>query len=141
MLVNQIAVFLENRGGRINDFAKVLADNGIDLVSMNIADTKEFGILRAVTRDNKKAIAALKSAGFAVTACDLIGIEVEDKPGGLSNVLQLLASSGVDIEYLYSYARTEANKAIILIKVGNIAKAIDVITEHRIKLLQDDIVK
>lgn len=140
MLVNQIAVFLENRKGRINDFAKVLSDNNIDLVSMNIADTKEFGILRAVTRDNAFAIKELKKAGFTVTSCDLIGIEVEDRPGGLSRVLKLLDKGGVDIEYLYSYARTEANKAVILLKVSDISKAISVISDNNIRILENSII-
>lgn len=140
MLVNQIAVFLENRQGRIGDFAKVLADNNIDLVSMSIADTKEFGILRAITRDNDKAIKALKEAGFTVTSCDLIGIEVEDKPGGLSEVLTLLTEGGVDIEYLYSYSRIEAHKAIIMLKVGNIDLAVEVIEKNKIRILENKII-
>lgn len=140
MLINQIAVFLENRKGRINDFAKVLSDNKIDLVSMNIADTKEFGILRAVTRDNALAIKELKKAGFTVTSCDLIGIEVEDLPGGLSNVLEMLNDGGVDIEYLYSYARTEAHKAVILLKVADINKALDVISSTSIRILENSII-
>lgn len=140
MLVNQIAVFLENRKGRIDDFAKVLAEAGIDLVSMSIADTKEFGILRAITRDNSRAVRVLRDAGFIVTTCDLIGVEVDDRPGGLSHVLQVLNHSGVDIEYLYSYARTEANKAIIMIKVSNINLAMEVLSDNKIKTLENSII-
>lgn len=136
MLVNQIAVFLENRKGRVGDFAKVLADNKIDLVSMSIADTKEFGILRAITRDNALAVKVLREAGFTVTSSDLIGIEVEDRAGGLSEVLEILNKGDVAIEYLYSYARTEAKKAIILLKVSDIDSAIKVIKESNIKVLE-----
>lgn len=136
MLVNQIAVFLENRKGRVGDFAKVLADNKIDLVSMSIADTKEFGILRAITRDNALAVKVLREAGFTVTSSDLIGIEVEDRAGGLSEVLETLNKGDVAIEYLYSYARTEAKKAIILLKVSDIDSAIKVIKESNIKVLE-----
>lgn len=140
MLVNQIAVFLENRKGRVGDFARVLADNKIDLVSMSIADTKEFGILRAITRDNALAVKVLREAGFTVTSSDLIGIEVEDRAGGLSEVLDTLNNGDVEIEYLYSYARTEAKKAIILLKVSDINKAIDVIKASNIKVLEYSIV-
>ena len=140
MLVNQIAVFLENRKGRVGDFAKVLADNKIDLVSMSIADTKEFGILRAITRDNSKAVKDLREAGFTVTSSDLIGIEVEDRAGGLSEVLELLYIGGVEIEYLYSYARTEAKKAIIMLKVSDIQKAMAVIEKNNIKVLENSII-
>lgn len=140
MFVNQIAVFLENRKGRVGDFARVLADNNIDLVSMSIADTKEFGILRAITRDNALAVKSLREAGFTVTSSDLIGIEVEDRAGGLSDVLQLLVEGGVDIEYLYSYAKSEANRAIIILKATNADVALSVMKENDIKILENSII-
>lgn len=137
MLVNQIAVFLENRQGRINDFAKVLASENIDLVSMSIADTKEFGILRAITSDNKAAVEALRKSGFTVTTTDLIGVEVDDKPGGLFDILNILNNGGVDIEYLYSYSRSseKKNKAVIMFKVSNLEKTFEVIKENNIRLI------
>ena len=140
MFVNQIAVFLENRKGRTSEFAKVLADNNIDLVSMSIADTKEFGILRAITRDNALAVKVLREAGFTVTSTDLIGIEVEDRAGGLSYVLDLLDKGGVDIEYLYSYSRSEANRAIIILKVANEDIALKVMKDNNIKVLENSII-
>ncbi|MCX4366402.1 MAG: hypothetical protein OSJ67_00170 [Clostridia bacterium] len=137
MLVNQIAVFLENRQGRINDFAKVLANENIDLVSMSIADTKEFGILRAITSDNKAAVEALRKSGFTVTTTDLIGVEVDDRPGGLFDILNILNNGGVDIEYLYSYSRSseKKNKAVIMFKVSNLEKTFEVIKENNIRLI------
>ena len=137
MLVNQIAVFLENRQGRINDFAKVLANENIDLVSMSIADTKEFGILRAITSDNKAAVEALRKSGFTVTPTDLIGVEVDDRPGGLFDILNILNNGGVDIEYLYSYSRSseKKNKAVIMFKVSNLEKTFEVIKENNIRLI------
>lgn len=135
MLVNQIAVFLENRKGRINDFARVLKEQNVDLISMSIADTKEFGILRAITRDNEKAVHALKDAGFTVVTSELIGVEVDDRPGGLSDVLSILNNKDVDIEYLYSYARIEKGKAIILLKVNDNKLALDALTKGGFKVL------
>lgn len=135
MLVNQIAVFLENRKGRISDFARVLKEQNVDLISMSIADTKEFGILRAITRDNKKAVQALKDAGFTVVTSELIGVEVDDKPGGLSDVLSILNNKDVDIEYLYSYARIEKGKAIILLKVDDNKLALDALAKGGFKVL------
>lgn len=135
MLVNQIAVFLENRKGRINDFARVLKEQNVDLISMSIADTKEFGILRAITRDNEKAVQALKDAGFTVVTSELIGVEVDDRPGGLSDVLSILNNKDVDIEYLYSYARIEKGKAIILLKVDENKLALDALAKGGFKVL------
>lgn len=135
MLVNQIAVFLENRKGRISDFARVLKEQNVDLISMSIADTKEFGILRAITRDNEKAVQALKDAGFTVVTSELIGVEVDDRPGGLSDVLSILNNKDVDIEYLYSYARIEKGKAIILLKVDDNKLALDALAKGGFKVL------
>ncbi|MGN1097038.1 MAG: amino acid-binding protein [Christensenellales bacterium] len=123
MLVNQIAVFLENRAGRLLSLSKALSDAKIDLVSLNIADTSDFGIVRMITSDNEKAMQALKEAGFVVKENELIGIEVDDVPGGLTKVLEGLASSDIDIEYLYSYAKSNSAKATILVKAADLEKA------------------
>ncbi len=129
MLVNQIAVFLENRAGRLLSLSKALSDAKIDLVSLNIADTSDFGIVRMITSDNEKAIGALKSAGFVVKENELIGIEVDDVPGGLTRVLEGLAGSDIDIEYLYSYAKSNSSKATILVKTADLDKANKILKE------------
>ena len=123
MLVNQIAVFLENRTGRLLSLSKALSDSGIDLVSLNIADTSDFGIVRMITSDNEKAAKALKEAGFVVKQTELVSIEVDDTPGGLTKVLEALGNSDIDIEYLYSYAKSNSSKASILFKTSDIEKA------------------
>lgn len=138
--MNQIAVFLENKKGRIDDFARVLKEESIDLISMSIADTKEFGILRAITKDNDRAITALKNAGFTVTSNELIGVEVDDRPGGLSDVLQLLNASEVDIEYLYSYSRRDNGKAIIMFKVRDDETAFKALRKHNIKVIGNELI-
>ena len=129
MLVNQIAVFLENRAGRLLSLSKALSDAKIDLVSLNIADTSDFGNVRMITSDNQKAIDALKSAGFVVKENELIGIEVDDVPGGLTRVLEGLAGSDIDIEYLYSYAKSNSSKATILVKTADLDKANKILKE------------
>ena len=123
MLVNQIAVFLENRTGRLLSLSKALSDSGIDLVSLNIADTSDFGIVRMIMSDNEKAAKALKEAGFVVKQTELVSIEVDDTPGGLTKVLEALGDSDIDIEYLYSYAKSNSSKASILFKTSDIEKA------------------
>lgn len=137
MVVNQIAVFLENKQGRIYDFAKVISEAKIDLVSMSIADTEEFGILRAVTSDNKKAVEALKKAGFTVISTDMIGIEIPDVPGSLAKVLKIMSEEKIQIEYLYSYARSEANKAYIILKVADNEKTVQLLNKRGVKVVSD----
>lgn len=139
MLVNQIAVFLENRKGRLNELAGVLASEKIDLLTLSIADTQDFGIVRLITTDNAAAIKALKSAGFTVTNSNLIGIEIADVPGALAGVLDVLTAGDIDIEYLYSYARTERHNAIILFKVPDVPKALEVLSNAGIRVLDKEI--
>ncbi len=139
-MVNQIAVFMENRKGRILELTKILKKNDVDLVTLSIADTKDFGILRCIARDNSKAEKVLKDAGFTVTVTELIGVEVDDRPGGLSDVLALLDESGINVEYLYSFAHMATKNAIILFKVSDEALAAKILTEKKIKLLDNSII-
>lgn len=130
MLVNQLAVFLENRPGRLLALSKTLSERNIDLVSLNIADTADFGIVRILTSDNASAKEALKAAGFTVKESQLIGIEVDNVPGGLTRVLEVLAGSEIDIEYLYSYSAPKDNKAVILFKTNDIELAQNILKKH-----------
>lgn len=139
-MVNQMAVFIENRKGRILQLTKTLSDNGIDLLTLSIADTKDFGILRCITRDNAKAEKVLRAAGFTVTSTELIGVEVGDTPGGLANVLAILEAQSINVEYLYSFAHTVTNSAIILFKVSDEALSIKILKENNIKII-DTLVK
>lgn len=140
MLVNQIAVFLENRSGRIADFSRVLRDEGINIQAMSIADTEEFGILRAITDDNDKALKALRANGFNAGSVDLIAFAVDDKPGEMYKVLKLLEEEGINIGYLYSFARTSINSAVILIKVDDNEKTCKILKKHGINLVAEKIV-
>jgi hypothetical protein len=102
MTINQISVFLENKSGRLADVTKVLADAQINIRAMTIADTADFGILRIIVNDADKACQTLEKNGFTVRITKVLGIEIEDKPGGLHAVMEIFKNSGVNIEYLYA---------------------------------------
>ncbi|MEG2540292.1 MAG: hypothetical protein RSB59_00730 [Clostridia bacterium] len=131
MLINQIAVFIENSQGRLHDVVKVISTGGVNIQSLNIADTDEFGIARMVTSDNKTALKLLADAGFTATATDLIGVEVSDTPGTLCNVLGVLDENDVSIEYIYSFTCSEG-KTLILLKTDQMEKAQKVLRSHNI---------
>lgn len=135
MLVNQIAVFLENQRGKVKGVTDVLKKAGINLLAVSIADTKDFGILRAITDNNEEAIKVLKSSGYVVLSNDLIGVEVDNKPGGLGEVLGILDELEIDIEYLYSYVVSDG-KAIILFKVSDVQKTVELIKAKDVKLIE-----
>ena len=133
-MVKQIAVFLENREGRLSDCCKVLKQAGVNLSSLSIADTKEFGILRLITEDNEKAMEALKNAGFLSSLVDLVAIEVPDKAGALADELIALSDSGVNIEYMYSFAGSDGH-AQIGFKTATPEKAVEVLKKAGAKLI------
>ena len=136
MFVNQIAVFLENRTGRINEFAACLASAGINIIAMSIADTTDYGILRVITDDNTKAMEVLTANGFNCASTYLVGFEVDDVPGSMQRVLDILTKYEVNIGYLYSFVRAMEKKAIILIKVDNNEKVAEILKANGIKLIE-----
>jgi hypothetical protein len=134
MLVKQISVFTENKPGQAFEPIKALAAAGIDLCAVSIADTNDFGILRMITRSNEKAISVLKDAGFTINVSELIGVVVENTPGGLSAVLSIFEKENINIEYFYSFMPRENEEAIMFFKVEETPAAIEKLLKSDIKL-------
>lgn len=139
MLVKQLSVFMENRPGRLYKLTHALGREGIDFVTLSIADTKDYGIVRFIARDNDRAYRVLKEAGFTVGQTELIGVEVSDKPNALAEVIALLEEANINIEYLYSFVLTNHNSAKILMRVEKTQEAVDLLTSKNIKLLSEKI--
>ncbi len=133
-MIKQIAVFLENEAGRASASCKILKEAGVNLYALSIADTREFGILRILTDDNKRALAALKSAGFLASEVELVGLEVPDKSGALAELLIALGDHGINVEYMYSYAGVDGH-AKIAFKTNQADKAVELLTAAGAKLL------
>ena len=133
-MVKQVAVFLENQEGRLSDCCKVLKQAGVNLNSLSIADTKEFGIVRLIADDCEKAQNALKAAGFLSSVVDLVAIEVPDKAGALADELIALSDSGVNIEYMYSFAGANGH-AQIGFKTTSPEKAVALLEQCGAKLI------
>ncbi len=103
MLIRQLSLFLENRPGQLRGPVKALGDAGIDILTMSLADTEQFGILRLVVRDPETAQRVLAEAGYVVTATDLVAVDVLDRPGGLARTLEAFEQAGLGIEYVYAF--------------------------------------
>lgn len=138
MYVKQISVFLENRSGRLADVTDVLGKNDIDISALSIADTTDFGILRIIVNKPELALKVLKENGFTVSATDVIAISVEDKPGGLAKVLNILYRYNISVEYMYAFVGKLTDEALVIIKVEDIDKATDVLRENNVKILQPE---
>lgn len=137
-MVKQLSVFIENSKGRLAHLTRVLGDAGIDLHSLSIADTANFGILRAIVDDNEKALKVLREHGYTVNITELIAVAVQDHPGGLAQALETLDGAGVGIEYLYSFVRKPSQSALILLKVDDAAKAVAALEKQNINILKQD---
>ena len=141
MYVKQISVFIENTPGRLADFTKVLAENNIDLVSLSIADTTHFGILRGIVADSDLACKILTEHGYSVKVTDVLAVCVPDKPGGLAAILEKLAESNVALEYLYSFVRNTGDHALIIMRVDKLEDAVKVLNAAGVRLLSQDEVR
>jgi len=123
MIIKQIAVFLENRPGKLAEVLEVLSRQDINLRAMSVADTADFGILRLVVNEPDKAVQVLRDANFAVKTTSVLGIKVSDKPGGLLDELKKLNAAGINIEYVYAFAAASVHDARVVLKVDDLEKA------------------
>lgn len=133
-MIKQIAVFLENESGKASACCKVLKDANINLLALSIADTKEFGILRILAREDEKALKALKDAGFLASMVELVGVEVPNRSGALSEILILLGDGGVNVEYMYSYAEADG-RASIALKASTPKRATEILKAAGVKVI------
>lgn len=123
MKLKQLSIFLENRPGHLSRVCEVLAEAGINIVTMTLADTREFGILRLIVREWQRAKEALETAGFAVNTTDVMAIEVADEPGGLEKILKAVEAGGLSVEYMYAFACKQKKNALIVIRFDDIEQA------------------
>jgi len=135
MLIKQISVFLENKSGRLAEVTRILGQNNIDISALSIADTTDFGILRLIVNNPDMAEKVLRENEFTVSSTEVIGISVEDKPGGLSKALSVLEKSEIGIEYMYAFVGKCTDEALVIIRVDDSENAIDVLKKNGIKVL------
>ena len=135
-MAKQISVFLENKAGRLSHVTRVLGDAGINIRALSIADTSDFGILRLIVNDPGKAYRILKEADFTVSETEVVAVQVPD-PGGLATVLEQMAESGLNIEYLYAFLGTSEKDALVVFKVEDLAKACNTFEAKGIKFIDE----
>ena len=134
MLIKQMSVFVENTTGRLAELTRVLANDGIDIKASCIADTVDFGILRCIVDNPEQATRVLKENGFTASITEVIAVELEDRPGGFADVLEILAKAEIGVDYIYSTIRSKEGAAIIVLKVKEPYRAIDVLLDKDVKL-------
>ena len=125
MIIQQLSLFLENKPGHLAEPCSLLAREGINIRTLSLADTAQFGILRLIVSDWEKAAALLKEAGYVVKMTEVLAVEVPDRPGGLAHLLAVIASSPVNIEYMYAFPFDRSDKAVLIFRFDNPEAAVE----------------
>lgn len=136
-MLNQISVFVENKAGRLASVMKILNDNGIDIRAMTIADTTDFGIVRMIIKNHEEALKILKENDCTVNCTKVVAFSVPDSPGGMYSVIDAFESAGINIEYCYSLVTNKEGSASVAVRVDDNDKAIEVLNEKGIRLIDE----
>ena len=139
MSIKQISVFLENKPGALYAMTGVLAQNRIDMRAMNVAETKDFGIVRLIVDDVYKTTTLLKDAGYVQSVTPVLGVAIPDVPGGLNKVLQVLTDAGINVEYMYAFlGGRDVDHAYMIFRVEDAAAAASVLAARGIKVVEQE---
>ena len=137
MKIHQLSVFLENKPGQLRTACEVLAKARINLVTLSLADTVQFGILRLVIEDWQKAKTVLETAGCVVKVAEVLAIEVADQPGGLAQILEIVDHAGLNIEYMYAFTEKRGGKAALVFRFENADTAEQALKANGINMMGD----
>ncbi len=124
MIIEQLSIFSENKAGMLAEITDQLAEAGIDIEALTIADTEEFGIIRLIVDAPKKALTVLKSGGFVASLTPVIALKMDNRPGSLAGIVKLLANEGISIEYLYACVAHEIDSAFVILRVEDVEAAV-----------------
>ena len=135
MKLKQLSVFLENKPGRLRELCALLAENNINIVTLSLADTEQFGILRLIVKEHDEAKALLETNGFVAKLTEVIAVEVTDQPGGLSSILQIEEESGISVEYMYAFTIKSGENAVLLFRFDDMDKAVAALQKANLSIL------
>jgi hypothetical protein len=135
MKLHQLSVFVENTPGHLRAPCRVLAEAGINLTTLSLADTREYGILRLIISEWQKAKTVLEKANFVVNVIEVLAIEVPDRPGGLDDVLRVIEQAGVNVEYMYAFAKKSNDRAVLVFRFSDIDAAILALEQAKINVI------
>lgn len=138
MYVQQLSIFVENKKGRLANIAKILANADIDIRALCVADTNDFGVLRLIVDKPELAVKTLKQSNFTVSLTDVIAIGINDIPGSFAKIMELLSDHSVSVEYMYAFIGRDKGKAFIILRVDDNDKALSILTENKVILLNSD---
>jgi hypothetical protein len=137
MKIHQLSLFLENKPGQMTEPCRLLANAGIDIRTLTLADTQRFGILRLIVSDWQQARGLLQASGYVVNVTEVVAVEVADRPGGLAGLLELFEGSEVNIEYMYAFTFGREGRAVLIFRFDNPDAAIERLRAAGLNVLAD----
>lgn len=133
MHIQQLSIFLEDRSGRLTELTRILAENDVNIIALNLAETTDYGIVRMVVGRPVLAKEALEKAGFSIGLTDVACVNMADEPGALHQVLKVLTEAGFNVDYMYAFSNNDV--ALAVIRAENIPGVTDLLEEQGMKLL------
>ena len=140
MKIEQLSIFAENKPGHIAGPCRLLAESGVDIRALALADTQKFGILRIIVSDPAKATKVLEKAGHVVKTTEVLAVPVADRPGGLAEVLAALEGTEVNIAYMYAFPGGHEGRAVLVFRFGDPDAAIQILQAKGLPVLSSAVV-
>ncbi len=134
-MIKQLSVFVEDKMGELTRITSLLSDNNISIKSINLIDSSDFGLLRIIADDYKKASDILSKNGFSLTIADVLGVEIENRAGSFNDVVKILSENEINIEYLYTVDSDTYGIFIFKVSRRDLKKAYDLLKQSNIKVL------
>jgi hypothetical protein len=138
MSIHQISVFLENRTGQLAEITGLLAKEGIDIRAISIAETADYGLARLIVDDSHRASSILLQHGDVLSMTPVWAVEVPDSPGGLAELLSLLAQEEIDVEYMYSLFTHREGKAYMVMRISNEPRFLSALGDRKIRVMSKE---
>ncbi|MDD5678362.1 MAG: ACT domain-containing protein [Kiritimatiellae bacterium] len=135
MKLHQISVFLENQPGRLTKPCDALANAGINILTLSLADTQNFGILRIIVEDWEKAFKVLEKSGAVVKITEVVAVKVPDRSGGFAGILHVLERSGINIDYMYAFTTNRGGNSILILRFDKADEAIEILRQSGIGIV------
>ena len=133
----QISVFIENRKGRLGDILDVLKASDVNIISLSLADTAEYGILRIISDQPQKGKEALTAAGFSSVLTEVFILKIPHEPGSLQKILRVISNEELSVEYMYGLSVGDGEASIVL-KTSDLEKAKSVFAQYGIQTFLDN---
>ena len=136
MNVNQLSVFIENKPGSLQNVLKTLGENNINIITLTIAETSDFGILRMIVNKPEEAKTMLKENHFTCSTTDVLAIEIDDTPGSLFRAVETFAKNHLNIEYMYAFTEKRDDRAVMIFRFDDIEAAKKALTGEGYSILK-----